>query len=96
MAETAQDPNRVTVPLAHPVKLGEGGEAYTSVTFTFPLEARHYREVYVADPREQPMAVLVDLLAATSDMPRAAFLRIKNSDLQNIFEATAPFVDGAV
>lgn len=88
--------NKITVPLKHPVQLGEGSEPYAEVTLSFPLKAKHYRQVFVSDPENQPMAVLVDLLAAASDMPRAAFLEIDNEDMQEIFQQTAPFVQGAV
>lgn len=88
--------NQVTVPLKHPVQLGEGTEPYSSVTFSFPIKGKHYRQVFVPSPDDQPMAVLVDLLAAISDMPRAAFLEIENEDLQEIFVQTAPFAQGTV
>jgi hypothetical protein len=87
-------PNQIKVELKNPVTFGD--ETYSCVTLSFPLKGKHYRQVYVEDPATQQMAVLVDLLAAVSDMPRAAFLEIENEDLQIIFEQTAPFVQGAV
>jgi hypothetical protein len=86
--------NEVKVPLKHPITVGD--DTWNEVTLCFPIKGKHYREVFVEDPQNQKMAVLIDLLAAVSDMPRKVFLEIENDDLQAIFEHTAPFVQEAV
>ncbi len=86
--------NKITIPLTKPISLGE--DIYTEVTLKFPIKASHYREVFVEDPASQKFAVMIDLLAAVSDMPRKAFLEIENADLQEIMERSGPFLAGAV
>jgi hypothetical protein len=86
--------NKIKVPLKHPLTVGD--DTWSEVTLQFPIKGKHYREVFVADPETQKMAVLIDLLAAVSDMPRKVFLEIENEDLQEIFQQCGPFVREAV